>query len=348
MQKTILAIRFSALGDVAMTIPVMRQVLADNPDVHIVFVSNKNWGALCKDIPRLSFFPADLKGRHKGIPGLYRLFREIRSAHRIHAVADLHEVLRAKIVRTFFRLSGAAVAVIDKGRSEKKALTRKDDKVLQPLTPTIDRYAAVFQQLGLACNMDGAPQLAVPQPLTAAITAITGTPEQTAWIGLAPFATYREKTYPLEKMEQALATLTQPSQHQVLLFGGGAREVEQLTALAQRYPRTIVIAGRFSLEEELAIISHLQVMISMDSANMHLASLFGIPVVSVWGATHPYAGFMGYRQSMDRAIQVTDLPCRPCSVFGNKPCYRGDHACMEWITPERISEKVQALLREAR
>jgi len=85
-------------------------------------------------------------------------------------------------------------------------------------------------------------------------------------------------------------------------------------------------------------------MISMDSANMHLASLFGVPVVSVWGATHPFAGFMGFGQSPDRAVQIDDLECRPCSVFGNKPCFRGDHACMEWITPERVLEKVGQVL----
>ena len=341
MQQTILVLRFSALGDAAMTIPVMRQVLAENPAVNIVFVSNKNWGALCKDIPRLTFFPADLKGRHKGVPGLYRLFREIRKQHRIHAVADLHQVLRSKIVRTFFRFSGAPVAVIDKGRTEKNALTRRENKVLQPLTTTIERYAAVFRQLGLQCNMSQALVKVAPLPLNDRITSITGPVAPGTWIGLAPFATYREKMYPLQKMEQVLAQL---SQHKVLLFGGGAAEVEQLTALAARYPNTVVIAGRFTLEEELAIISHLRLMISMDSANMHLASLFGVPVVSVWGATHPFAGFMGFGQTLDRAVQIDDLECRPCSVFGNKPCFRGDHACMEWITPERVLEKIGQVL----
>jgi len=347
MQKTILAIRFSALGDAAMTLPVMQQVLVQNPDIHIVFVSSRNWGALCKGIPGLTFFPADLKGRHKGLPGLYRLFRDISRAHRIQAVADLHEVLRSKIVRTFFRLKGVPVAVIDKGRAGKKALTRKENKILQPLTSTIERYAAVFRQLGCSCDLPGAPAFTSPWPLNDRITAVTGPAGQDTWIGLAPFATYEEKTYPLEKMEQVLAALAQLPQHKVLLFGGGVQEVAQLAALAQRYPRTVVVAGRFSLEEELAIISRLQVMISMDSANMHLASLFGVPVVSIWGATHPFAGFMGYGQSLDRAVQLPDLYCRPCSVFGNKPCFRGDHACMEWIAPESVVEKVRLVLQKA-
>ena len=98
-----------------------------------------------------------------------------------------------------------------------------------------------------------------------------------------------------------------------------------------------------NLQEELVLMSHLDVMVSMDSANMHLASLVHVPVVSVWGATHPYAGFMGWNQDDDMTVQV-QLPCRPCSVFGNKACYRGDMACMNRITPEMIINKVEKVL----
>ena len=90
-------------------------------------------------------------------------------------------------------------------------------------------------------------------------------------------------------------------------------------------------------------MSHLQVMISMDSANMHLASLVNTPVVSIWGATHPYAGFMGWNQRYENAAQV-ELDCRPCSIYGNKPCLRGDYACLKNISPEQIISKVESLL----
>jgi ADP-heptose:LPS heptosyltransferase len=338
--RTILAIRFSAMGDVAMTIPVMQQVLAQHPGIQIVFVSNKNWGALCEGIPRLIFFPADLKGAHKGFRGLFRLFREIAKAHRIDAVADLHHVLRSQIVRSFFRLSGRAVAVIDKGRAEKKALARPEEKVLMPLTSTIERYATVFRQLGLPVTIHPGRPVFAPQELTAAIQEVTGPKNGDKWVGLAPFATYKEKTYPLDKMEEVLASLVNRKHTKVLLMGGGAGEVAQLTSLAVKYPAAVVVAGRFRLPEEMVIISNLDTMISMDSANMHLASLFGVPVVSVWGATHPYAGFMGFGQSEANAVQLENLSCRPCSIFGNKPCFRGDHACMAWIPPAAIEEKV--------
>ena len=198
------------MGDVAMTIPVMKQVLDENPDVEIVFVTNRNWGALCAGIPRLTFFPAEVKGIHKGVKGLYRLFREIKQLHRVDAVADLHNVLRSKIIRSFFRLTGTRVAAIDKGRAEKKALTRKENKVLQPLTSTIERYAIVFRQLGLRCEMGRKPVFP-PRPLPESVIAVTGAKTGKKWVGLAPFATYREKMYPLEKMTAVLGMLAQES-----------------------------------------------------------------------------------------------------------------------------------------
>ena len=338
--RTILSIRFSAMGDVAMTIPVMQQVLEQNPDIQIVFVSNKNWGALCEGIPRLIFFPADLKGAHKGFKGLYKLYKAIRKSWKIDAVADLHHVLRSQIVRTFFRLTGCPVAIIDKGRAEKKALARPEEKVLLPLTSTIERYATVFRQLGLSLTINATRPVFPRQPLTAELMAITGPKNGDKWVGLAPFATYREKTYPLGKMEEVLAALVKRPGVKVLLMGGGAVEIAQLTTLAIKYPEAVVVAGRFKLPAELAIISNLDVMISMDSANMHLASLFRVPVVSIWGATHPFAGFMGFGQSEANTVQLESLSCRPCSIFGNKPCFRGDHACMEWIPPAAIVDKV--------
>lgn len=327
---TILAIRFSAFGDVAMTIPVMKQVLEAHPDLTIVFVTNKNWGALCEGIPRLIFYPADLKGIHKGVPGLFRLFTALRRSYpQISAVADLHQVLRSRIVRTFYQLAGVPVAVMDKGRASKRELTRKENKILKPLKTTIQRYRDVFSRLGYT------PSDRIPQREQH----LTGRRK----IGIAPFATYREKTYPLEKMEVVIRQLLSYENVDIKLFGGGKQEVAQLTTLAAKYPRLEVIAGQYGLSEELAVISGLDLMLSMDSANMHLASLFGVPVVSVWGATHPYAGFMGFGQSMDNAAQI-DLYCRPCSVFGNKPCFRGDHACMEQLAPERVTEKVTEVL----
>jgi len=159
-------------------------------------------------------------------------------------------------------------------------------------------------------------------------------------IGIAPFAKHAEKMYDANKMKLVVEGLSKLN-FNILLFGGGAQEKNILDSwINENHPNVINITGKFNLQEELAIISHLKLMCSMDSANMHLASMYNIPVVSIWGATHPYAGFLGWGQSDENVVSV-DLPCRPCSVYGNKKCWRGDHACMEQITPEKIISRIQ-------
>lgn len=164
-------------------------------------------------------------------------------------------------------------------------------------------------------------------------------PQGEKWIGIAPFAAHKGKIYPLEKMERVIELLLEREPNcRIFLFGGGAEERELLTQWESRHDRCIcALLG--SLYNELVLMSHLDTMVSMDSANMHLASLTGTRVVSVWGATHPFAGFMGWNQSPADAVQTT-LPCRPCSIFGNKPCLHGDYPCLNSITPEDIVERV--------
>ena len=91
-------------------------------------------------------------------------------------------------------------------------------------------------------------------------------------------------------------------------------------------------------------MSQLDVMYSMDSANMHLASLVNTQVVSFWGATHPYAGFMGWNQCLENVVQVDELTCRPCSIYGQKTCYRKDYACLNRITPKQIINRIENAL----
>ena len=76
---------------------------------------------------------------------------------------------------------------------------------------------------------------------------------------------------------------------------------------------------------------------------MRRAPMVNTPVVAVWGATHPYAGFLGWKQLPVNCVQLT-MSCRPCSIFGDKPCYRGDYACLYDIRPEQVIQKVEGVL----
>lgn len=333
VRQQVLVIRFSSLGDVAMTVPVLRLLLEQHPTLEILFLSNQQFAPLYSDIERLHFIGADLKGRHKGISGIFRLFRECKSLRSKFAVADLHNVLRSKLLCFLFRFSGHSVAQMDKGRAEKKWLTRTHEKNLQPLTSTFGRYAAVFRALGFGVDL----------PQYSSLNARSVSSNNPLRLGIAPFAQYREKTYPSSLMKKVIAQLQEEFQLSIFLYGAPGKEAAALAAWQQEVPGVINRAGLQSFQDELKEIASLDAMITMDSANMHLASLFGVPVVSVWGATHPFAGFMGWQQPLSNAVQV-DLPCRPCSVFGNKPCFRGDWACMENIHPSMVVAKVKEVL----
>jgi len=216
-EKHILVLRFSAMGDVAMTVPVVKAVLNQNPDVNITFVSRPEFEDFFRDIPRLTFYAADLKNRFKGFTGIVRLFRTLKKEADFYALADLHDTLRSKILRRLFRLSGLTYAFIDKGRAEKKRLTRYPDKILKPLKPTVERYADVFRKLGLLATLDNRLKGA-PKALPLEVSAITG-PKTKKWIGIAPFAKHKGKIYPLERTEEVLALLNEKEAN-VFLFGG--------------------------------------------------------------------------------------------------------------------------------
>lgn len=332
----LLVFRFSSLGDVAMTVPVLKLLLQQNPGLKVTMVSSQFMQPLFAGIDRLQFYSADLKGKHKGLKGLYGLFRELKKSFAIDAIADLHNVLRTKILRSFFFISGIPIAVIDKGRKEKKELTRRENKILKPLKTTFERYAEVFTSLELPLTLSNSE---IVKKTTVQPQEINELRQQGfKLIGLAPFAQYAEKTYPPEKMREVIRLLLEDEKIKIFLFGGKS-EVSVFDQWEKEFEGVRSLAAKMSFEKELEWISGLDLMVSMDSANMHLASLYDVPVVSIWGATHPYAGFYGWGQKETNAVQV-ELYCRPCSVFGNKPGYRGDLLCMTSISPITVYNKV--------
>lgn len=325
------------MGDVAMMVPVIKRLLHTHKNLRVTVVSNATFEPFFKGIERCDFLGASLKTEHKGLAGLYRLFKKIKtSCSPIDGIADLHNVLRTKVIRAFFSVSGVPLKAIDKGRKEKALLTRKENKKMQQLATSHQRYANVFYKLGYNFELNTAHSFKERESLPEKFLQDNPIPKKL--IGIAPFAQHKGKMYSIEKMKSAAKMLAYKADCKILFFGGGPEEQAQLSAWEAEMPGTYNVSGRFKLGEELSIISNLSLMISMDSANMHLASMYGVPVVSIWGATHPFAGFLGWAQNIDLAVQ-RELFCRPCSVFGNKPCYRQNWECMD-IAPEVIVEKV--------
>ncbi len=341
-QTHILVVRFSAMGDVAMAVPVVKAVLQKYPELHITFLSNAFLAPLFANMHRCTFHPAFTKGTHKGIAGIWKLYRELKQIRHFDALADLHNVLRSNLLRKFFRLSMVANAAINKGRGDKKKLTAKENKQLTPLPTSHQRYADVFAEIGFPVDLQGQQFFTAPSTMPDKWKQLLLPNKK--WIGVAPFAQHEEKMYPLPKMELLLHALSKRDDVQILFFGAPGKEAALLHGWQQKFPASLSLAGKMSFAEELTVIGNLRMMLSMDSANMHLASIFGVPVVSIWGATHPFAGFYGWKQDPGNIVQIA-LECRPCSVFGNKKCFRGDHACMNLITEQMLLEKIETILQ---
>lgn len=340
----ILIMRFSALGDVAMTVPVITSLAVQYPDLEITVLSREQLKPLFAQMPpNVSFYVADLKGKHKGVEGLNRLFAELKPM-KFDYIADFHNVLRTKYLRMRFAVTGAGMEKIDKERKAKRRLTRQEDKVLKPLKSGFRRYADVLENLGFPVLLNFTSIYGNGMGDFSKIEPITGPkPKGEEWLGIAPFAKHKGKIYPLELMEKVVDHFSRRPNTRVFLFGGGPHEKKILDEWVDKYPTLTSMVGKIDLGTELNLISHLDVMLSMDSANMHLASIVNTPVVSVWGATHPYAGFLGWKQLPVNTVQL-DMPCRPCSIFGDKPCFRGDYACMYDIRPEQVINKVEGVL----
>lgn len=341
-QRHILVIRSSAMGDVAMTVPVLKALTRVYPDIKITLLTKASFTPFFLQIANVDVKTLQVNGRHKGILGLRRLYKELK-ASKVDAVADLHNVLRSNILKKFFSIAKIPFEQIDKGREEKKALTSWKNKVFEPLQTTHERYADVFRNLGY--EFDLVPEdVLKKQDLDSITHGIVGHNTQ-KWIGIAPFAQHEGKTYPLERSLQIIEELHKKGTYRVLLFGGGKKETGLLSNIAQKYGNVACIAGQLNMRQELDLISNLDAMVSMDSGNGHMAAMFGVPVVTIWGVTHPYAGFSPFGQAEENNIlpDLITYDLIPTSIYGNK-FPDGYENAMKSILPEVVIDKIIKLV----
>ena len=320
----LLVFRFSSLGDVALVVPALKSVLDTHPGVRITLVTRPFFFPLFEELPRLKLVALHTKAEHKGFLGLFRLFRQLSDQDKFDAIIDLHNVLRTKVLRLMFAMLGKRAFIYRKNRKGRAELTAKSDKIRKELTHTVEEYLNVFRKAGLEVSLSPPPWRTKRSEFKKEL------------IGFAPLASNRQKTWPIRHARTLLERLNR--NYDVRLFGG-PDERKTLHELAEDLDRVIVVPAEGGLAADLDRISELRCMITMDSANLHLAAIQGVPTISIWGATHPDAGFRPL--GPDHTIlqrSVEELPCRPCSIYGNKRCHRGDWACMERLEPTEVEK----------
>jgi ADP-heptose:LPS heptosyltransferase len=348
--KKILVIRLSAMGDVMLLVPVLRSLVAAHSNVEVTVLTRPKFTAFFAGIERVSTFSADVDKEYTGLFGIRRLVDNIQKQNNFDVVIDVHDHIRTILIRSLFKLSGKKVVVFNKGRKEKKAFVRKDNKITKPLPHTVERYKAAFQNAGFEFPLLNGPHL-LPSPDAKALLenwfTKEGLTKNEKWIGIAPFSMHTSKIWPVANYPKLIESIIRKFPVKFFFFGGGAAEVKYFEEVKNLFPQyCVMVAGQLKMPQEIALMQHLDLMLCTDSSNMHLAALSGAPLLSIWGGTHPDVGFGPYGRGKESILQIdrTELPCRPCSVFGTETCHRGDFACMNKIGVDDVVNRIEKSL----
>lgn len=328
---TYLILRLATLGNVAMTVPVIASISRRHPDDRFIIASKKDLASMFASMPNVEFREVDNHIDWNGIWELWKAWRD-----EIDVVIDLQDLPRTRVFDLLMWWSGKKVRRVHYGRFHKHLIT-KLGWFKQQLPSEFARYQDAFRRAGLESD-DSFVALPKNSAVIKKINERYGVKEG-RWIGLAPFAKCKSNMIPYAVTKELIETLTKDKHTQVFLFGAGKIECEMLRQWSTVFPRTISVAGQLKLKEELELMRKLDVMICMDSANQHLASLVGLRAISVWCATHPMIGFMGWKQNTDDIVQRHDLRCRPCTCHGVQRCRYGNFACRQ-VEAENIIQQI--------
>lgn len=327
------------MGDVAMISPIVAMLNKTYPNLDVYILTRPFFKAFFKPNKNIHFVDIDLNNRHKGIWGMLVLFIDMYKKYgRFNYVADLHYMIRSRFIRLLMKyLMFSKTAKLDKARTEKKELLK--NKSFDGVPRVYKQYIKVFSDLGFPVEIPSDYKFEKKE------IPLIFSDDKNIKIGIAPFALYQGKTYPMCKMESVIDVLSKKENISLYIFGGGDNEKLFADEISNRYSNVHSAIGILSLEEELNLISNMNCMITMDSSSMHMASLYGIKTITIWGATNPKSGFLGINQDPNNVLE-SKLSCSPCSIYGNLKCKFGDYRCFNDITPEMILDKVMKIINE--
>ncbi len=305
----------------------MRALREAYPDLDITVVTREHLLCLFEDIPNLSFY---MVPHHPEWEDRLELIRQLQG-NKFDAVADLQNTFTSRTLCRVIACSGCRVERFDRCRKPLRKLT-KHRPGAEPVREEALRFLDVFARLGYPVNPPVVKRKTLPVP------EVFG-PKEGRWVGLAPFTTKLTKMYPLDSAAEVVRRLHDEFD-KVFIFSGANAEQHFCEEMTRLYPRVETVYGRTNLAGEVALISNLDVLVCAAGATMHMARLTGAPIVALWGGTHPDCGYGAYGADPKRDYLQLDLPCRPCSAFGEGYCHREDYACLNRLTPDMILDKV--------
>ena len=231
----ILVLRFSAMGDVALVLPVVRSLVKTYPSVTVTIVTRPKFAALFAGIDGVEVFPADVDGEYRGLSGLWKLQQQLR-ALAPHRVIDLHDHLRTRILGLLLKISGIPVTVFNKGRGEKKNATgRSRSSYRSKLLHTTERYRLAMASAGYPFEL-----MAGPHFIHVNAAQVIKQPGEIR-IGIAPFSAHATKTWPLEQFVALMEHLAGLAGVPVVSIWGGTDPVTGFGPAQNPRNRTIAV-----------------------------------------------------------------------------------------------------------
>ena len=321
----ILVLRFSSIGDIVLTTPVLRQLKTQVPGAQVHYATKPAYRSLPEANPYVA-------KTHLLAGSLGELVRELR-AERFDFILDLHHNLRTRLIR--MQLPGVPGRAFDKLNWQKWLLVQTKINRLPP-SHIVDRYRAAAAPLGICDDGGGLDYFIPPGQEVDVAAALPAGFRPGQYVAVAIGAQHATKRLPVEKLIELVRNLAPRA---VVLLGGPEDErtghtieqafqkAEQSLSQSVTQPLLANACGRFSLHQSASLLRQAQFVVSHDTGLMHIAAAFKKPIFSVWGNTVPQFGMSPYRTDFE-VLEVPGLPCRPCSKIGFAQCPQGHFKCM--------------------
>ncbi|HTS87932.1 MAG TPA: lipopolysaccharide heptosyltransferase II [Gemmatimonadales bacterium] len=326
----ILLVRFSSLGDVLLTTPLIRVLRAQHPAATLSAVTKQMWAPLLSANPHLDEVVSVAPGQ-----SLVPLARALRSARFTHLL-DLHGNVRTRVLRL---LVPGPWTGFDARRRARQRLIREHVDTYRDHVPVAERYFEAAR--GLEVRPDGRAAELFTSPAAEARAhawlARVGFEGDSPLIALAPGSAHATKRWPIRHWRRLASDLVRRGVN-VALIGGPADRVVAAEIATSSGRRAASAAGELDLQASGALLRHARAAVTGDTGPMHLATAVDAPVVALFGPTVEQFGFFPYHARA--TVLERDLPCRPCSSKGGPRCPLGHHRCLEDIAPAEVLAKV--------
>jgi heptosyltransferase-2 len=334
----VLVIRFSSIGDIILTAPVIKALRQANPDMTVDYLVHERFQSLVGhfDPPpqNIVAFPSMIGARQLG-----QYARNLATTG-YDIVIDLHDSLRSRILRRAFR--GMDMRIYRKPRYNRFLLFYLWINHFPPDFSIVGEYLR-FSGLKLPV-LDRRPRLYLSSLETDSICTRFGLSDN--YLTCIPGATWRQKSWIPERYVQLYTHLLRMySDLDIVLVGGPADDICDQIAGGLKGSRVMNLKGRTSIQEVLGILSRSRLVVGSDTGFIHAAEALDIPIVMILGPTSRETGAISHNPRSH--VHEVSLGCRPCSQNGKRRCYRSKQYCLTNISVEDILTSVEQIIGSA-